>query len=330
MTTLRTALRTLAAALVVLVLPLPLLSAEGEPPEPTACYLALADDDTVRGHALKGVPNAAREWLRRNKEYLPPDDSLQSLIAKEFPSALSETLTISTSDSSEFKSSLARLVKKIFEDDLFHRVRSGNKAALETILEEYDGEITRGAKLYVYKYNLPSFLVEDISQTVKENIIKSVNRGSFFTGAMNSSFVTWLRRVIHNAVVDEANNLQLTSYSDVLDYVSAPSGEGGSLSDPVHCVASQPIKVTGGGKVKRILCTSDPSRPPLSVQQNWMRNIVRGMGPKYLATYVLVIHYGYTHKEAAQHLKVASSTISMRMSAIKKRLLDHVSFAKGG
>ncbi|WP_086929476.1 RNA polymerase sigma factor [Agarilytica rhodophyticola] len=167
------------------------------------------------------------------------------------------------------------------ESTLIKAAQAGDRSAFEQLLESRYDSIYR----FAIKWSGNPTDAEDIAQQACVKLAGGIKQFNF-----ESSFSTWLYRLVINCAKDWQRQQRKHSENEELDIQLAANDSG----------------------------TQDKSDVPIYLRQvlQW----VEQLGEEFKETLVLVFGEGLSHGEAAAVLEVKESTISWRIHNVRKKL----------
>jgi RNA polymerase sigma-70 factor (ECF subfamily) len=177
------------------------------------------------------------------------------------------------------------------DDVLIRRAQSGDRAAFDALVSKYE------IKAYQYAFRLTRNS-EEASDVVAEAFIRVFNAIANFKG--NSSFSTWLYRIMTNCFLD--------------------------LRKKVKPVSSLEVATsTGSGEVERQLEDPNPTPHEQSEKTEREERVERAVNrlPEYQRAMIVMYHVDLlTYEEIAEALDLPIGTVKSRLNRARLSLRD--------
>jgi RNA polymerase sigma-70 factor (ECF subfamily) len=184
-------------------------------------------------------------------------------------------------------------VSKSLDELLVERAKRGDVAAFEQLISQYE------RKVYTIAYRLTGNY-EDASDVAQEAFIRAYSSITEFRG--DSSFATWLFRIVNNACLDELRKRKrqwVTSLDERLEL--------------------------GDGEVDRQVAVANAEEGPEQVLeraelQRTVQESIKSLDEEYRVVILMRDIQGYSYNEIAESLGINLGTVKSRLNRARHAL----------
>lgn len=176
------------------------------------------------------------------------------------------------------------------DEELISRVKSGELDAFEMLVAKYETKIYTIAYRYTGNYS-------DASDLAQEAFIRAYKSINGFRG--DSSFLTWLSRVVSNVCKDELRRRmkqKTVSMDEMMEKGQSPEFE------------------TGGSPLEEVVLRKE--------WQEEVQSILNSMSEEHRTVVIMRDIQGYSYEEIAFSLKCSLGTVKSRLNRARNILKD--------
>lgn len=186
-------------------------------------------------------------------------------------------------------------VSKSLDDLLVERAKRGDVEAFEQLISQYEKKVVNTA------YRLTGN-IEDAMDVAQEAFIRAYSSIPEFRG--DSSFATWLFRIVHNACLDELRKRKRQRIT--------------SLDEPVQ---------SSDGEMERQLAVANSSDGPEEALervevQRAVQESINALDEEYRIVVVMRDIQGYSYNEIAETLGINLGTVKSRLNRARNALKE--------
>lgn len=186
-------------------------------------------------------------------------------------------------------------MSKSLDDLLVERAKRGDVEAFEQLISQYEKKVVNTA------YRLTGN-IEDAMDVAQEAFIRAYSSIPEFRG--DSSFATWLFRIVHNACLDELRKRKRQRVT--------------SLDEPVQ---------SSDGEMERQLAVANSSDGPEEALervevQRAVQESINALDEEYRIVIVMRDIQGYSYNEIAETLGINLGTVKSRLNRARNALKE--------